>query len=51
MCEEGRPFWEGLEDFQTEPPIHPSSFLEITLINFTYFESDPNPNILATNCA
>ena len=42
----------------TDPPIH-SSFLEMTPMNFTCFESDPPPqpidvkttNILATNSA
>ena len=47
-----RPFWETLEDFQTEPPLwlHPN-FLKMTSINFTCCERDPYPNILARNWA
>ena len=33
---------KSLEDFQTEPPIHPS-FLEMTPINLMYCESHPPP--------
>lgn len=43
MCEEGRPFWGSSEDFQTNPPIHPSSFLEITPLKFCIFWKWPQP--------
>ena len=33
---------KSLEDFQTEPPIHPS-FLEMTPTNLMYCESHPPP--------
>ena len=33
---------KSLEDFQTEPPVHPS-FLAMTPINLMYCESDPPP--------
>ena len=43
MCEEGRPFWGSSEDFQTNLPIHPSSFLEITPHKFCIFWKWPQP--------
>ena len=43
-CEERRPFWESFEDFQINPPIHPSSsFLEITPHKFYIFWMWPQP--------
>ena len=47
---------DGPEDFQTDPPLHPS-FLDKPFIHFTYCESDSHPivvettNVLATNRA
>lgn len=44
-------FEEVQKIFKPTPQFILLAFWKLPPINFAYFESDPNPNILATNCA